>query len=569
VVKAEAKDLTVFFSRRQDPAPATHSYPSVPSSQSLQADWIPEYEYDTSYSRPASSISSTPTYAYDGPYTPYRSKSPMNMNEIVSGTIAREASPDPPEVTSLVARNSYRVKRKTLPSPKSPPRSIPEPGHRRVEKQESGIKRRSRVGSMDASYAPSLDPYAESESGHTQTAMHEAHGIEPLKPSRLQFRTHSNAGSYTSSGASHSHSEIVPAYGAEAHPASLVPGSLGPSLLPDSQVGDVEGPISPMSLTSSSNTGFNNTESLTPNALNMGHRAQSPSPVQTSETPNSPTSPMSPPSYSETNLRNRADEKRQFELPPLPVQAASDVGIPFAQGPLSSEDDCTLELVHHLPESERKASEAHYATGQSIPPPPSRQAPGFPDNSRQDIEPGLELAPSTRSTPPATDHSHYRPYSERPIEPDAASIRPSIRSSNSVGKSKFGFLKRFGGSSRGVDSVPSLPSNLQFCFSICSRSLLLWSKKDSDIIVQIKHPFKTGRRLDLGNSREPYSNSSGQRKGFSIRLVTASSQIVAAYACANKVCLDRNLNALPRSSCTGKSSLCGIFGRKAALSTSW
>jgi hypothetical protein len=544
VMKAEAKDFNLFCSRRLDPIPTTQSY--LRCSQSLQADRIPEYEYDTTYSRPTSSMSSTPTCAYEGPQTPSRSRSPMNMNEIVSSTIGREGSPAPLEMTSLVARNSYRVKRKTLPSPRSPPRSIPGTSHFGTEPQEPGKLRRSRVGSIDATYTPSLDPLAGIYPGHTNALIHDALD-EGLKPSPLQVRTYSNAGSLASSVTSHSHSEIVPAYGGDARFDSLAGNNLGPSLLPDSKIADPNGLISPMSPISSSNVGSESAENLRPSALLTGQRVHAPSPVQASKIPNSPTSPISPPSYSETDLQNQTNAAPQVpaahpsESSAPPITVADAIGVPPSSQTPSNGDDCTLELVHHLPSSERRDSErrdleAQYPTRESITPNQlPRQPLGVPNTSLKDIESGLELA--TTFNPPRAPRTHSYGHPERPIEPDAISLRPSIRSSNSKGKSKFGFLKRFGGSKNlSVEEVvPSLPDSLQFCFSVCSQSLVLWSKKDSDFIVQIKHPFKTGRKIDLGNSRESNLDISGQRKGFSIRFVVASSQIVAAYACVNKV----------------------------------
>jgi hypothetical protein len=543
-MKAEAQDFNLFCCRRQDPAPSTQSYSLVPPSQSLQADRIPEYEYDTMYSRPASSISSTPTYAYYGPQTPDRSRSPMSMNGFISSAIGRKGSPDAPEITTLVARNSYRVKRKTLISPKQPPRSITGTAHFGAESQEPGGFRRSRVGSIDASYMPSLDPQAEADLGNEKALEHEALGFESLKPSPLHVRTYSNAGSFASSVNSHSHSEGAPAYGRNGLIESKAGDDLEPSLSATSKVADSSGPISPTSPVSSSDMGLESAENLQPDTLLTGQRVHVPSPAHLSESSNSLASPTSPPSYSETDLRNRTTANPYDPIyepiettPPLPIQIPRGIGIPPSSQAPSNGDDCTLELVEHLPRSERRPlEEYHPARNNDVQEQPSRQPPGIPNHSPKDIESGLELVPIF--VPPAITRIDADVNHERPVEPDVVSLRPSIRSSNNKGGSKFGFLRRLGGSKNmnTADAVPPLPENLQYCFSVCSQSLLIWSKKDSDFVVEMKYPFKTGRRLRLGNPRESHLELLGQRKDFSIRFVVASRQITAAYACANKAC---------------------------------
>jgi hypothetical protein len=537
VTKAEIMDFHQFCCHRQSQHPNLPPYPTLPSPTRSHSNRSQEYDEEPVYSRPTSSISSTPTYTSDGPQTPYRSRSPMNMDEIVSYKIGGDGSPDP-TMPSLVSPNPDRVKRKAIPSPRPPQGSAGGIGHYGLELPGPRETPELRVGSIELKYSLPPIPLSETDPRNTKGQEHEAPPAGNSEPSPLPVPARAVSGvpafplfptSYPEPGSGNAKTLGQDSY----HPRHL-----DSSPLPGHVTADTLTPVSPVAPASYPVTDLGDIKGPGQEASFYGDLMPSPLPIQSAAHIGEPTLPLSTNSYPETESRHSKEVPRNqgpisgsrgFENIPLPVHVTADTSVPAIRKTLpSNAEDCTLELVKDLRNSETKAPEANHSQEDIAEPQiPNRPSP-LPPMAFTDIEPGLELV-TTYAAPSTRLYSHP----ERP-EPDSVSVRQSIRSSASNGKSKLRFFKRLAVSKNGSssDQVAPIPLGLQHCFSLCAQSLLLWSRKDSDFIVRISHPFKTGQKLNL---RDPYVDPSTQQKGFSIRLVAANSRLIAAYVYTNKV----------------------------------
>jgi hypothetical protein len=579
ISKAEVMELHQFCCRGQNCNPSPQSDPPLSSPIFIQSNRTQEYNYEAPYSRPTSSISSTPTYTSDGLQTPFRSRSPMSMDKIVSYDVIREGTPEPPLMASLVSRSSDRVKRKALRSPIPAARSIDESAWTGVDIPRQGRTRDNRLGSMDTTYSLSSNAFSEAASHNAKEASWQEVPIpasdkvapEPL-PAQMPHHIEPQIHHIPSASCAETDPAPIPQpFEPTPPPPPPVPARadsralmhhLTPISALETDSGNLRGsgrdlPIfrrferPPIPARHSADTRAKSysesdrsyLETDTENIQNTGlvapslrHLQPSPIPDQASIETESPGNPLSTISYPDTETgdeKHRGEEApvlERLESSPPPVKSPMAVEDSDPPRTMSIAEDCTLELVTDLRRSPPRVPGEKYPPSANEDPSTPRKLSLAQSVAPKDVEAGLELASAFAA--PLAINTRFYPHPER-VEPDTISIRPSIKSSGSNRKSKLGFFKKLGGSKNtsALDAAPPLPPNLQACFSICARSLLIWSKRDSDFIVRVSHPFKSGQRVDLGTNSE----ATNQRKGFSIRLVAASSEFVAAYTCTNSV----------------------------------
>jgi hypothetical protein len=530
--KAEIPEFYGFCFRRQRGNSILHSYPTPPYPSSVQTRPNLDNAYDGPSSRPLGSDTST-TYSSDGPQTPFCIQSPMNMNTVIINRAERASSPELLETVSQnpiqLSRSQFRVRRKTLASSKPIPDRIDETDYNETNAHEQI----SSPSLFDDRAASAISPFT----GSRQDVLIAPIGdTKNLRPSPLQLRR--------------------PSATVEPHslssPKSLKDGDQNKEAKMHHDTTQVD-PLacSPMTVsitTSLRQTQPNSLSPVSPELNYLGaseHSSSGPSltqhPFQRARSrdglqirPARVVDAQGRDVYDDDDSRLHGALQLQLDLADTTLKTLSYVRSDTSPAKVPTKEDCTLELVDDLSSIELRMSQVYRDSPDTTIPDIIRQPFPTPYPVEKEVESGLELAPQFVS--PIIMRKYSYPHPERP-ESDGLSLRRSVKSSSSS-KSKLRFLKRLGGAKESVhtDSTPSLPLNLQSCFSVCSSSLMLWSKKDSDIIVQIRSPFTSGQRYNLAMPMEPYSDPTNAQKGFSIRLVAGSTKMVVAYACSNKVC---------------------------------
>jgi hypothetical protein len=453
----------------------------------------------------------------------------MSMNTAIINRTERAVTPELLETMSQkpaqLSRSQFRVRRKTLSSPRPIPDRIEETDYNDTNIFEK-IEHRPL---FDDRAASAMSPLANANQEASIACLHDK---ESLRPFPLQVRRPSSTIEPNPLFSPKSPSELNEDEAA-IHQDSLQADPLGPSAMTVSIPANLRqtpsDPLSPVSPEGTYLGASDHSPSLPSLIYSPSQRAHSQDGLKIKS--------MCVPDGLERSMHGVEDPRLDSLRPQRDVSATvetpSYIGAETSRAQAPTMEDCTLELVDDLNSTGLRVSQDYRGSPDSRIPNSIKQPYPTPYPVEKLVESGLELAP--QFVPPVTMRKYSYPHPER-ADPDGLSLRPSVKSSGGS-KSKLRFLRRLGGTKETAvaDSMPSLPPNLQSCFTVCSSSLLLWSKKDSDYIVQIRSPFTSGQRLNLATPREPYSDFTNVQKGFSIRLVAGSTKMAVAYACSNKV----------------------------------